>query len=59
MYNTDQHESLLQAQREANELFERLETAPPTEDEMALQKRYPQTSRTQILRLVVRLRLSA
>jgi hypothetical protein len=59
MYNTDQHESLLQAQREANELFERLETAPPTEEEMVLQKRYPQTSRTQILRMVVRLRLSA
>jgi hypothetical protein len=59
MYTTDQYESLMRAQREANELFERLETAPPTEDEMALQKRYPQTSRTQILRMVVRLRLSA
>jgi hypothetical protein len=34
---------------------------PPrlTEDEMALQERYPETPRTQILRMVVRQRLSA
>jgi len=43
MYGTDHYESLLRAQREANELFERLETASPTEDEVALQERYPET----------------
>lgn len=59
MYSTDHYESLLRAQREANELFERLETASPTEDEMALQERYPETPRTQILRMLVRQRLSA
>ena len=34
MYGTDHYESLLRAQREANELFARLETASPTEDEV-------------------------
>lgn len=54
MYTTDQHEALIRAQREANDLFERLEAAPPTEEEMALQERYPETPRTQILRMMVR-----
>lgn len=53
MYTTDQHASLMRAQREANDLFERLEAAPPTADEMALQGRYPETPRTQILRMLV------
>jgi len=59
MYNTDHYEQLLEAQRKANDLFARLETARPTEDEIALQRRYPETPRTQILRMVVRQRLSA
>jgi len=59
MYNTDHYEQLLEAQRKANDLFARLETAPPTEDEIALRRRYPETPRTQILRMVVRQRLSA
>jgi hypothetical protein len=56
---TDQYESLIKAQREANELFERLEAAPPTIDEITLQERYPETPRTRILRMVVHQRLSA
>jgi hypothetical protein len=59
MYNTDHYESLRKAQFEANQLFERLLEGPPTAEEIALQTRYPNTPRTQILRMLVRQRLSA
>ena len=59
MYNTDHYESLRKAQLEANQLFERLLEGPPTSEEIALQARYPNTPRTQILRMLVRQRQSA
>jgi hypothetical protein len=59
MYSTDDYERLRKAQREANEMFERLLEGPPTAEEIALQARYPNTPRTRILRMVVRQRLSA
>jgi hypothetical protein len=59
MYSTDDYERLRKAQREANEMFERLLEGPPTADEIALQARYPHTPRTRILRMVVQQRVTA
>lgn len=56
---TDQFEKLIKSQREANDLFERLEAAPPGIEEITAQERYPNTPRTQILRMLVREKLSA
>lgn len=54
MYNTDHYESLRKAQLEANQMFERLLEGPPMAEQIALQARYPNTPRTQILRMLVR-----
>ena len=59
MYSTDDYERLRKAQREANEMFERLLEGPPTADEIALQARYPDTPRIRILRMVVQQRVTA
>jgi hypothetical protein len=58
MYSTDDYERLRTAQREANEMFERLLEGPPTADEIALQQQYPNTPRTRILRMLVQQRVT-
>jgi hypothetical protein len=59
LMSTDEHAALMAALRRSNELFEQLEAAPPSPEEQALQAQNPRTPRTQILRLLVRQRLTA
>jgi hypothetical protein len=51
--STDDDAAIRAALRAANEMYDRLEAAPPTPEEKAIQAQNPRMPRSRVLRLLV------